>query len=140
MNWWLRILVTLVLAPILSQLASIYLGSTQGGAPEALLTAALVALPKVYLVYTLPALALVALFLLPADRLLARVGADLLIVGVAPLLAMLVPLLLSLVSSDPRLDAAGLVYLAFAYGLVFGLTIREPRTGQARTANEGPRA
>ena len=90
MRWWLRILVTLVLAPILWQLATSYLGSTQGGSPDALAQAALASLPKIYLIYTLPALAVVVLCLV-ADRILARLGLDLLIVAVAPAVAQLGP-------------------------------------------------
>ena len=127
MRWWLRILVTLVLAPILWQLAAVYVGSAQGGALDALITAATTTLPKTYLIYTLPALAVIVIVLLPADRLLALVGADLLVVVVAPLV-------LSGAIHDPRLDAAGLRGLAFAYGLVFGLTVREPRTTPRRQA------
>ena len=123
MRWWLRILVSLILAPILWQLAGIYLGTTQGGTPDAMVAAAYRTLPKLYLVYTLPAVALLLLLLL-ADRLLALAGLDLLIVAVAPLLAVLVLLVASRFIADPRLDA--LYYLAFAYGLVFGLTVREP--------------
>lgn len=126
MRLWLRILVTLVLAPLVWQIGVIYLGTNMGGSPDALATASLTSLPKVYLVYTLPALAVVALLLLPADRLLARIGADLLVVAVAPLLALAVPVVLRLVTGDPRLDVAALDALAFLYGLVFGLTVREP--------------
>ena len=132
MRWWLRVLVPLILAPLVWQMAGVYLGTTQGGTPDAMLAAATKTLPKIYLVYTLPALALL-LLLLMADRLLALLGLDLLIVAVAPLVAVLVLLVASRFVADPRLDA--LYYLAFAYGLVFGLTVREPP--RAMTASRG---
>ena len=126
MRLWLRIVVTLVLAPLLWQAAAVYLGANQGGDAADLATKALRLLPSLYLTYTLPALALVVVLLVPLDRLLALVGADLLIVAVAPLVAALVPTLLALVVHNPRLDAAEIGWLAFVYGLVFGLTLREP--------------
>lgn len=126
MRLWLRIVVTLVLAPLLWQAAAVYLGANQGGDAADLAMKALHLLPSLYLTYTLPALALVVVLLVPLDRLLALVGADLLIVAVAPLVAALVPTLLALVVHNPRLDAAGIGWLAFVYGLVFGLTVREP--------------
>ncbi len=127
MRLWLRVVVTLVLAPLIWQAAAIYLGANQGGDPGDLATKSLLLLPSLYLTYTLPALAIVALLLVPLDRLLALVGADLLVVGAAPIVAMLVPTLLGFVIHDPRLHAAGIATLAFVYGLVFGLTVREPR-------------
>lgn len=127
MRLWLRVLVSLVLAPLLWQAGAIYLGANQGGDATDLATKALHLLPGLYLTYTLPALAILALLLVPIDRLLALIGADLLIVAVAPLVAALVPMLLALVVHNPRLDAAGIGWLAVVYGLVFGLTVREPR-------------
>ena len=127
MRLWLRVLVALVLAPLLWQVGAIYLGANQGGDPADLATKALHLLPEIYLTYTLPALAILALLLVPLDRLLALIGGDLLIVAVAPLVAALVPALLSRVVHNPRLDAAGIGWLAVVYGLVFGLTVREPR-------------
>ncbi len=135
MRWWWRIVVTLVLAPIVWLLAAIYLGTTTGGTADALAKASLASLPKLYLIYNLPALAVIALVLLPVDRLLTSIGADLLIVAVAPILAYLVPVVLSLVIHDPRLDATAIHGLAFTYGLVFGLTIREPRWTTGAAAN-----
>ena len=139
-RWWVRVIVTLVLAPIVWRLAAVYLEAAQGGSPEDLLAASAAILPKLYLAYTLPALALIVAALIPAGLLLAPIGADLLIVGVAPLLAVLAPGVLSHVLHDPRLDAAGIECLALAYGLVFGLTVREPRRRQGIMRNtEGER-
>ncbi len=132
MRLWHRILITLVLAPLLWQLGAIYLGANTSGA-EGALAASMTNLPIAYLVYTLPALAIVALLLIPADRLLALIGADLLIVAVAPLLALAVPVVLRLFVDSPRLDAAGLDGLAVLYGLVFGLTVREPARASTGT-------
>ena len=123
MRWWWRTVVTLALAPIVWQLASIYLGSTTGRGIDQLATSSLASLPMIYLNYTLPAVALVMVVLLPADRLLSLIGADLMIVVVAPILACGVLVALSRFVTGPRLDA--LYSLAFAYGLVFGLTVRE---------------
>ena len=127
MRLWLRVLVTLVLAPLLWQAAAVYLGANQGGDPAVMATKSLHLLPSLYLTYTLPALAVVALVLVPVDRLLALIGADLLVVAVAPVVAALVPALLSHIVHNSRLDAAGIGTLALMYGLVFGLTVREPR-------------
>jgi len=126
-RWWLRIVVTLCLAPLLWQLTRLYIASAQGGLPA--LPEVLLGTLRIYLLYTLPALAMIAVLLLPADRLLAHLGANLLIVIVAPVLAGLVPVLLSTVIDSPRLHVAGLEALALIYGLVFGLTVRERRRG-----------
>ena len=129
MRLWLRVVVTLVLAPLIWQAVEIYLGANQGGDPSDLAASSLRMLGTTYLIYSLPALAIIVVLLVPIDRLLALIGADLLVVAVAPLVAGLVPLVLAHV--DPRLDAAGIGALAVLYGLVFGLTVREPRRAPA---------
>ena len=135
MRLWLRVVVTLVLSPLLWQAGAIHLGAAQGGDPKLMAETSMRPLPRLYLTYTLPALAVVVLLLVPIDSLLALFGADLLIVAVAPLVAAMVPPLLSIVVHAPRLDVAGIGTLACVYGLVFGLTIREPRR---RTASSAP--
>lgn len=128
MRWWLRLVLTLVLAPVVWRLAALYLETAQGGDAMDLSVQSGDILLRVYLTYTLPAAALIVLLLTPAEFVLRRLGADLLIVGVAPALAWLVPIVLSHFIRDPRLDAEAVKGLAFIYGLVWGLTIREPRT------------
>ena len=81
-------------------------------------------LGRIYVAYTLPALAIVVVLLIPVDLILRRIGLDILIVGIAPLLACLVPVVLA--GFGIGQDSVGVLGLAFAYGLVWGLTIREP--------------
>ena len=133
MAWWIRLIVTLVLAPLLWRLVTAYVASVQGSDPMDLVKSSGPILLGIYIGYTLPAAAMVAAVLTPVGYGLRRIGADLLIVGVAPLLACLTLIVLALVVKDPRIEAAtGLLGLAFAYGLVWGLTIREPRAHRRR--------
>ena len=124
MRWWVRLIITLALAPILWQIVEGYLQANAGGNPADLLRGSAALLGKIYIAYTLPALAIVVALLMPADLVLRRLGLAILIVGVAPLLACLVPVVLGRFGVGQ--DNAGIIGLAFAYGLVWGLTIREP--------------
>jgi hypothetical protein len=125
MRWWLRIILTLVLAPILWRLVAGYIAVNAGGSAMDIARGSAVVLGEIYVAYTLPALAIIILLLVPADIVLRRIGVAILIVGVAPLLACLVPLVLARYGIGQ--DNGGMLGLAFAYGLVWGLTIREPR-------------
>ncbi len=141
MKWWVRLIVTLVLAPLLWRVVGVYVETQQGGVLPDLAAQSGVVLGKIYLAYTLPAAALVAALLLPADLLLRRLGLDLLIVGVAPLLACAAPLVVErLVGGASAAQGTGLLGLAFAYGATWALTIREPARGKGvvrpRPSNE----
>lgn len=132
MSWWLRFIVTLVLAPILWWAVTLYVGMRQGQdvSDWAPLFAAL---GEVYKLYTLPALVLLAFVLFPVDLLLRVLGIGLLSVVVSPLVAWLVALLVLTFVHDPRVQSAGdAVGLAVSYGLVWGLTTREPRRRRVR--------
>lgn len=124
MRWWLRLIITLVLAPILWRIVEAYLQADAGGDPVDLLRGSAAMLGRIYVAYTLPALAIVVVLLIPVDLILRRIGLDILIVGIAPLLACLVPVVLA--GFGIGQDSVGVLGLAFAYGLVWGLTIREP--------------
>ena len=125
MRWWLRLIVTLVLAPILWRIVAGYIEANGGGNPSNIVSASTLILGKIYIAYTLPALAVIVVLLIPADFILHRLDLDILIVGVAPLLACAVPLVLARFGIGQ--GNAGLLGLAFAYGLTWGLTVREPR-------------
>ena len=131
MAWWVRLIVTLVLAPLLWRVVGVYVDSQQGGALPDLLRQSATLLGEVYLVYSLPAAAVLLAIMLPVDLLLRRLRLDLLVVLVAPLIACAVPLILrAVVPATARADASGLLGLAFAYGLTWALTIREPATSK----------
>ncbi len=131
MAWWVRLIVTLVLAPLLWRTVGLYIDSQQGDAVADLLRQSVPLLGKVYLAYTLPVAAVLLAIILPVDLLLRKLGLDLLVVGVAPLVACAVPLVVDRVLHGPAgTGVTGLVGLAFAYGLVWGLTIREPATSK----------
>ena len=127
MTWWARLILTLVLAPILWRAVGGYIETQQGADWAGVLTGSALVLGKVYLAYTIPAAVALLVLLLPADMLLRRLGLDLLIVVVAPLLACAAPIVLERVSGRaPTGQDAGLLGLAFAYGITWALTIREP--------------
>ena len=131
MAWWVRLIVTLVLAPLLWRTDWIYIDSQQGGVFADLLRQSVPLLGKLYLAYTLPAAAVLLAIILPVDLLLRKLGLDLLVVGAAPLIACAVPFVLATVlPGAASTGATGLVGLAFAYGVTWGLTIREPATSK----------
>ncbi len=132
MRWWIRLIITLVLAPILWRLVEGYLQANAGGDLSDLLRGSVTMLGKIYIAYTLPALAVIVVLLIPADLVLRRLGLAILIVGLAPLLACLVPIVLARFGIGR--EGVGLVGLAFVYGLVWGLTIREPAAATAPAA------
>ena len=126
MAWWARLILTLVLAPILWRIVGGYIETQQGADWTGVLTGSGVVLAKIYLAYTIPAAAAVLVLLLPIDLLLRRLGLDLLVVFVAPLLTCALPIVLERVGGRVPDQGAGLLGLAFAYGLTWALTIREP--------------
>lgn len=126
MAWWVRLILTLVLAPLLWRAVGVYVDSQQGGAATDLLARSVPLLGKLYLTYTLPAAVVLLAILLPLDVLLRKLGLDLLVIGVAPLVACAVPLLLGKALPEMAGEVSGLLGLAFAYGVTWALTIREP--------------
>ena len=128
MAWWVRLIVTLVLAPLLWRAVGIYVESQQGGGVGELLQRSVALLGKVYLVDTLPAAGLLAI-ILPVDLLFRKLRLDLLVVGAAPLIACAVPFALARLW-PAGVEAPGLAGLAVTYGLTWGLTIREPATSK----------
>ena len=131
MAWWVRLILTLALAPLLWRVVGVYVESQQGGVATDLLARSVPLLGKLYLTYTVPAAAVLLAILLPLDLLLRRLGLDLLVIGVAPLVACAVPLLLAKALPDAaRNGVSGLLGLAFAYGITWALTIREPATAK----------
>ena len=128
MRWWLRVVLTLVLAPLLWRFADAYILNQQGTSWSDLAEQSIPLLGKVYVTFTLPALVLCGGLLALSDLILHRLGLDLLTVIVSPLLAGAVALAIFDLVHDARLEAAqGATVLAVTYGLVWGLTIREPR-------------
>ena len=131
MAWWVRLILTLALAPLLWRVVDIYVESQQGGVATDLLARSVPLLGKLYLTYTVPAAAVLLAILLPLDLLLRRLGLDLLVIGVAPLVACAVPLLLAKALPEAAgSGVSGLLGLAFAYGMTWALTIREPTTAK----------
>ena len=130
MRVWHRLVLTLVLAPILWRLGAIYI-ATQGGEPAAdLWRASPALLGKVSLVATIPALVLL-LILVATEWVLKRLGVDLFIAALAPMLAAAAAVGVTSLVHDPRVPE-GSVGLFVAYGLVWGLGIREPREESQR--------
>ena len=135
MRWWLRVLLTLVLAPPLWRLGSAYLASQLGTSWSDLAQQSVPLLGKVYMTFTLPALVLCGGILALADIILHRLGLDLLTVIISPLLAFAVVLGIVGLVKEPHVQSAnGAIVLAIVYGLVWGLTIREPRPPGAQRA------
>ena len=135
MRWWLRLILTLVLAPILWRIVAGYIEANAGGNPSNIVSASTLILGKIYIAYTLPALAVIVVLLIPADFVLHRLDLDILIVGVAPLLACAVPLVLARFGIGQ--GNAGLLGLAFTYGLTWGLTVREPHAASRMLSRKG---
>ncbi len=124
MRWWVRFAVTLVVAPLLWRGGMTYLASTQGATWDDLARESVGVLAGAYLTFTFPALVLCAV-LAAMDLLLHALGLNLLTVAASPLVAG--ALVAALMRLAPDAAAAGAVALAVSYGLVWGLTIREPR-------------
>lgn len=132
MRWWLRLIVTLVLTPLLWQLTRNYLAWHEGMGWGDLLQQTPTVLAGIYMVLTLPALVLCGIVLTASDALLRRLGVDLLTVIVSPLLAWGIAAASAWAfgrfAPGPYAPvAAGAVPMLAVYGLVWGLTIREPR-------------
>ncbi len=128
MRWWLRVVLTLTLAPLLWRLGGVYVANQLGTSWSDLAQQSIPLLDKVYLTFTLPAFALCGGILAVADIVLRRLGLDLMTVVVSPLLAFAVALAIVDLVKDPRVQSArGAIVLAVVYGAMWGLTIREPR-------------
>lgn len=127
MRWWLRLVVTLLLTPLLWRLVTAYLANQQGMSWNDLLQQSPTILGGLYLMFTLPALVLCGAVLTLSDFVLDRLGLALLTVVVSPLLAWGVVALIVHFVPEPHAQAvASAMSLFVAYGLVWGLTIREP--------------
>ncbi len=127
MRWWLRGLLTLALGPVAWWIGTGYVATQQGATLAQWGGDIPKVLPGVYLVYTLPAVLLCAV-LLGVDRLLKLLSLDLFTVLLSPVLAYLLAWLAVRFVPEPHVQAAGAALPLFAaYGLVWGLTVREPR-------------
>ena len=137
MRWWLRLMSTLVLGPPLWWIVTGYVATQQGTTFPLWLQASLKVLPSVYLAYTLPAL-LVCLVLVGVDRLLTLLSLDLFTVVVSPLVAYALAWGAVRFIPEPHVRSAGSALPLFAcYGLIWGLTIREPRRRHADDRSDG---
>ena len=137
MRWWRRVMLTLVLAPLLWRLVSAYLASQVGTSWSDLAQQSVPLLGKVYLTFTLPAAILCGGILALTDLILHRLGLDLLTVVVSPLLSFAIAFGIVALVREPHVQAAeGAVVLAIVYGLVWGLTIREPRPRRSDRRND----
>ena len=127
MRWWLRLVVTLILSPLLWRLAVAYLSAQQGAAWDDLARQSPAMLASLYITFTVPALVLCGVILTASDFVLRRLGLALLTVLVSPLLTCGVAVLIVDLVREPHVQAAkGAMSLFITYGLVWGLTIREP--------------
>ena len=137
MRWWLRFLVTLVLGPPLWWFLSGYLATQQGSTFAQWLQATPKVLLEVTLVYTLPALLLCAI-LLGLDRLLKLLSLDLFTVLVSPIVAYALAWAAVNFIPEQHVRAAGSSLPLFVcYGLIWGLTIREPLRRRAAGQRDG---
>lgn len=128
MRWWMRLVITLVLAPLLWWLGVAYLLTQQGAAWSDVFAQIVPVLESVYIVFTLPALVVCGVALTASDMILSRLGIALLTVVVSPLLAGFIAAAVRHLVYEPHVQSAtGAVPLAIIYGLIWGLTIREPR-------------
>lgn len=126
MRWWLRVVLTLVLGPLVWWIVVGYVATQQGMTFTQWLQAIPTKLPEVYLLYTLPALLLCAI-LYGVDRLLERLSLDLFTVLVSPLVGYALAWAAVHYIPEQHVRAAASALPLFAcYGLVWGLTIREP--------------
>ena len=136
MRWWLRVVLTLVLAPLIWRLCTGYIDSQTGTSWTDIAQQSLPLLGKVYATFTLPALVLCGGVLALVDIILQRLGLDLMTVVISPLLAFAVALGIVHFVQEPHVQAAeGATVLALVYGLVWGLTIREPRDRRRGTSD-----
>lgn len=124
MRWLFRPVTTLLLGPIVFVLVRLYL---QGAPSDAeMWRAAARQVGAIYATFTFPALILVLAILLPVDLILRRTGFGLATVLVSPILAIAAVSLLRDIVTEPHIQAWSSLSLAAAYGLVWGLTIRDP--------------
>ncbi len=137
MRWWLRFLVTLAVGPLIWWTITGYVATQQGTTFMQWLSAIPKVLPQVSLIYTLPGLLLCAV-LLGVDRLLKLVSLDLFTVIVSPLVAYGLASAAVHYIPEQHVRAAGSSLPLFAcYGLVWGLTIREPRRRRTEGRSDG---
>ncbi len=137
MRWWLRFVLTLLMGPLVWWIASGYLATQQGSTFMQWLQATPKVLPAVYLVYTLPALLLCAI-LYAVDRLLKLASLDFITVIVSPVLAYGLAWAAVHYIPEQHVQAAGSsLPLLVCYGLVWGLTIREPRRRRLGGRSDG---
>lgn len=135
--WWWRFLLTLVLGPALWWIGAGYVATQQGSSFPEWLQAIPDVLPDVYLYYTLPAL-LLCVILFGIDRLLQLASLDILTVIVSPLVAYALAWAAVHYIHEPHVQAAGSALPLFVcYGLVWGLTIREPRRRREGDHSDG---
>ncbi len=136
MRWWLRVVLTLVLGPLVWWSVVGYVATQQGMTSTQWLQAIPTKLPEVYLLYTLPALLLCAI-LYGIDLLLDLLSLDLFTVLVSPLVAYALAWAAVRFIPEQHVRAAGSALPLFAcYGLVWGLTIREPLRRHDRDERE----
>lgn len=126
MRWWLRFVLTLVFGPPVWWIITGYVATQQGSTLGQWWQDLPKVLPEVYLVYTLPAL-LLCVILLGIDRLLKLASLDLFTVLVSPIAAYGLAWAAVHFIPEQHAMAAGASLPLFAfYGLVWGLTIRDP--------------
>ena len=137
MRLWLRFLVTLVLGPPVWWILTGYLATQQGSTLAQWFQAMPKVLAEVYLIYTLPALLLCAI-LLGMDRLLKLLSLDLFTVLASPVVAYALAWAAIKFIPEQHVQAAGSLLPLFAcYGLIWGLTIREPLRRGAGGRSDG---
>lgn len=129
MRWLFRPVTTLLLGPIVFELVRLYLQATTQGTAD--MQTAVRQVGQIYAAFTFPALILILAILLPVDLVLRRTGFGLATVLVSPILAIAAVSLLRDVVNEPHIQAWSSLSLAAAYGLVWGLTIRDPSTVKA---------
>lgn len=129
-----RLVSTLVVAPPLFLAVVLYIRvQTAGGG--SFWPAAAKELGQLYLDVSLPALALI-LILAPLDYVLQRVDFGLTTIVISPLVAGLIVFGLGDVFNEPHVrKAAAMLPLFVVYGLVWGLTIRDPAVWRRGTAS-----
>lgn len=137
MRLWSRFLVTLVLGPPAWWCLAGYAATQQGSTLAQWLQASPKVLAEVYLFYTLPAL-LICIILYGLDRLLKLASLDMLTVIASPLLALGVAwAAVHFIPEQHVREAASALPLFACYGLVWGLTIREPRRRREGGRSDG---
>ena len=137
MRWWLRFVLTLLLGPLVWWIASGYVATQQGSTFTQWMQAIPKVLPEVYLVYTLPALLLCAI-LFAVDRLWKVASLDFVTVIISPVLAYGLAWAAVHFIPEQHVQAAGSsLPLFLCFGLVWGLTIREPRRQRPGGRSDG---